>query len=165
MLTYTVEPLTAALIQETVPMQAAYWREVAGPFHAFPPDVDWLTYGNAQARGMLRVICGRDATGTLRAGAFVLTAPHPHYACLAASLPLLFLDPDFRQGREGVRLLREVERVAGEAGAQLLMTHGGVHNHVARLFEYLQYADFGRYFVKVLPDGPHGLTPVFKGRE
>ena len=163
MLTYTAEPLTTALIEETLPMQEAYWREVAGPFHAFPPDVDWLTYGNAQAQGKLRVICGRDPAGILRAGAFVIVAPHPHYACLAASMPLLFVDPEFRKGREGIRLIRTAEQVAGKAGAQMILTHGGVHNGIYRLFEGLQYADFGRYFVKVLPNGPHGLTPVFKG--
>jgi len=40
----------------------------------------------------------------------------------------------------------------------MMMTHGGVHNGVYRLFEAMKYQDFGRYFVKVIGD----TTPVFK---
>ena len=163
MLTYTVEPLTPEWIAETRPLQATYWSEVAGPFHDFPPDVNWTTYLSLQAQGGVRLVCGRDDAGTLQAGAVLIIGPHPHYACIAASMPLLFVHPDFRKGGEGLRLLRRAEQVAEESGAQLIMTHGGIHNGVYRIFESRKYADFGRYFVKVLPHGPHGLAPVFKG--
>ncbi|HMD21949.1 MAG TPA: GNAT family N-acetyltransferase [Alloacidobacterium sp.] len=157
MLEYNVEELTPELIAETIPIQQGYWEEVAGPFHQFPPDVDWRTYMVAQQRGCLKVLCGRVA-GVLKAGAFVVITPHPHYACIAASLPLLFVHPDYRKGREGLRLVRRAEEEAIKAGAQLMMTHGGVHNGVYRLFEAMKYEDFGRYFVKVIGD----TTPVFK---
>jgi hypothetical protein len=45
----------------------------------------------------------------------------------------------------------------------MIMTHGGVHNKVYEVFEFMKYEDFGRYFVKVLPNGPNGIKPVFKG--
>lgn len=158
MLDYHVEPLTETLIQEMLPIQDGYWKEVAGPFHQFPPDVDWKTYLIAQEKNMLRVIIGRVG-GELKAGVFVVTGPHPHYACIAASLPLLFVHPDYRRGREGLRLIQLAEDEAEKAGAQLMMTHGGIHNGVHRIFEWLDYADFGRYFVK-----PIGVNskPVFK---
>jgi GNAT superfamily N-acetyltransferase len=159
MLEYAVEPLTDALIAETVPVQQGYWEEVAGPFHQFPPDVDWKTYKMAQERGCLKVLCGRVG-GELKAGAFIVITPHPHYACIAASLPLLFVHPDYRKGREGIRLVQRAEEEAAKSGAQLMMTHGGVHNGVYRLFEHMQYQDFGRYFVKVIGD----TKPVFKER-
>ena len=38
------------------------------------------------------------------------------------------------------------------------MTHGGVHNDVYKLFEFLGFKDFGRYFVMKIADTP----PVFK---
>lgn len=158
MIEYAVEPLTQSLIAEMLPIQQGYWKEVAGPFHSFPPDVDWKTYHMAQQLGRLKVICGR-VEGVLRAGAFVVLGPHPHYACISASLPLLFVHPDFRKGREGVRLVKLAEEEAKKSGAQLMMTHGGVHNGVYRLFEAMKYEDFGRYFVKVIGDS----TPHFKG--
>jgi GNAT superfamily N-acetyltransferase len=157
MLDLEVEPLTAELIGETLPYQEQYWKEVAGPFHQFPPDVDWRTYLIAQQTGKLKVVVGRQA-GILKAGAFIVITPHPHYACIAASLPLLFVDPVFRKGREGLRLVQRAEEEAVKAGAQMMMTHGGVHNGVYRLFEALKYEDFGRYFVKVIGAG----KPVFK---
>lgn len=161
-LRYAREVLTPVLISEMIPLQDRYWQEVAGPFHNFPPDVDWLMYLGLEAKGALRVVCGRDAAGSLAAGAIVPITPHPHYACILASLPLLFVHPDYRRGREGMRLVKKAEEEAEKAGAQLMMTHGGVHNGVYRLFEFLRYSDFGRYFVKVLRNGPNGTTPIYK---
>jgi hypothetical protein len=157
MLEYTVEPLDLKLIGEMLPMQDEYWKEVAGPFHDFEPDVDWKMYMMAQQMGKLKVICGR-ADGVLKAGAFIVISPHPHYACIAASLPLLFVDPGYRKGREGLRLVKLAEKEAAKSGAQLMMTHGGVHNGVYKLFEFMDYRDFGRYFVKLIGD----KKPVFK---
>lgn len=159
MIEYAVETLDMKLIGEMLPIQQGYWEEVAGPFHQFPPDVDWPTYLRAQELGRLRVLCGR-ADRVLKAGAFIVLGPHPHYACDAASLPLLFVHPDYRRGREGIRLVKLAEDEARKSGAQLMMTHGGVHNGVYRLFEHLDYQDFGRYFVKVIGD----TTPRFKER-
>jgi GNAT superfamily N-acetyltransferase len=160
-LLWSVETLTPGLIAEMIPLQRGYWEEVAGPFHSFPPDVDWKTYLLAQEKGCLKVICGRNVRNgaqELKAGAFVVITPDPHYACIAASLPLLFVDPEYRRGRSGIHLVTLAEKIASECGAQILMTHGGVHNGVYRLFEHLDFKDFGRYFVKTI-----GSTrPVFK---
>ena len=124
MLDFKVELLTESLIGEMLPIQHGYWEEVAGPFHNFPPDVDWKTYLMAQDRGCLKVLIGR-VNGELKAGVFIVITPHPHYACISASLPLLFVHPDFRRGREGIRLVKLAEELAVKSGAQLMMTHGG----------------------------------------
>ena len=161
-LALSLETLTPQLIAEMAEHQANYWKEVAGPFHNFPPDVDWPSYLVLQSKGMLRVICGRNSQGELKGGAVVTITPHPHYACVLAALPLLFVDPEYRHGRIGIRLVRRAETEAEQSGAQLMMTHGGMHNGVYRLFEHLDYSDFGRYFVKTLLNNPNGLNPVFK---
>jgi GNAT superfamily N-acetyltransferase len=159
MLEFHVEQLTPELIEEMKPLQDGYWQEVAGQFHDFPPDVDWKTYLLAQQTGKLKVLIARVA-GKVKAGAFIVITPHPHYACIAASLPLLFVHPEYRRGREGLRLVRAAEDVAIENGAQLMMTHGGTHNNVYRLFEAMDYQDFGRYFVKVIGENKR---PFYKG--
>lgn len=151
MIEYAVEPLTLSLIGELLPIQQGYWQEVAGPFHNFPPDVDWPTYSRAQDLGRLKVLIGR-VDGVIKAGCFIVLGPHPHYACDAASLPLLFVDPEYRHGREGIKLIKMAIEEGKKSGAQLMMTHGGVHNGVGKLFEYLGFSDFGRYFVMVIGD-------------
>lgn len=157
MIEYAVEPLDLKLIGEILPLQQGYWEEVAGPFHHFPPDVDWKTYLMAQEQGKLKVLIGR-VDGVLKAGTFIVLTPHPHYACIAASLPLLFVAPEYRRGREGLKLVKLAIEEGKKSGAQLMTTHGGVHNGVNKLFEYLGFNDFGRYFVKVIGD----TAPVFK---
>jgi len=162
-LNYKLETLDDNLKTEMVERQNEYWDEVAGGFHKFPPDVDWESYKLVQKNGRLVVICGRDKSNNLKAVAFIMITPHPHYACIAASLPLLYIAKESRKGREGIRLIKLIEKTAESCGAQLFMTHGGTHNKVAKLFEFLKYDDYGRYFVKVLPNGINGLNPVFKG--
>ena len=159
MLNYKVEPLTDDLIQEMTVRQNEYWKDVAESFHSFPPDVDWNLYLIAQANDKLKIVSGRSEEGELKAIAFVLITPHPHYACICASLPLIYLARECRNAWEGLKLIKTAEGVAKMSGAQLMMTHGGIHNKVARIFEFMKYDDFGRYFVKVLSNG----VPVFKG--
>jgi hypothetical protein len=163
MLSYQVEPLTQDLISEMLKRQDDYWDEVAAPFHDFPPDVNWTFYMSAHFNGSLKVISGRE-NGDLKAIAFVLMTLHPHYACLCASMALLYLVPECRKGREGIRLIRFAEKTAESSGAQMILTHGGVHNSIYKVFEFMKYDDFGRYFVKVLPNGPNGLNPIFKNK-
>ena len=162
MLTYKTEPLTPELEKELMALAEGYWQEVAGPFHAFPPDIWWISYRVLQDKGWLKIITARDEKGELMGGAFSVICPHQHYACIMASIPLLYLHPSHRKGREGVRLVKMIEKVSTEAGAQLIMTHGGMHNNVYRLFEGMDYRDFGRYFIKVSEEGPHGLKPIYK---
>jgi|GEM_PF-503835 GNAT superfamily N-acetyltransferase len=162
MLDYRVEKLDDRLKEEMLLLADIYWEEVAAPFHDFPPDLDWVFYRALDAAGFLRIVIGRNERGQLKAGVVVVIGPHPHYACIYGTVPLLFLHPDYRKGSEGMRLVRLAERAAEKAGAQLLMTHGGMHNGVYRLFEGMHYQDFGKYYVKVLKEGPNGVKPVFK---
>ncbi len=159
MIEYAVETLTPELIKETESAQQGYWKECARPFLNFPVDVDWPTYITAQKMSMLRVIVARES-GQMAGAAFEIIAPDPHFACITASLPMLYLKPEHRKGYAGVRLIKLAEQYAVEGGAQELMTHGGIHNDVSRLFENMGYFDWGRYFVKNLKgSSPY---PVFK---
>ena len=165
MLNYRVETLNKKLMAEMSLMTDLYWADVAAPFHSFPADPDWALYKGLENAGRLRVTVGRNDTGQVKAFAVVVLGPHPHYACIQGTVPLLFLHPDYRKGSEGMRLVRLLEKSAEEAGAQIIVTHGGMHNGVYRLFEGMHYQDFGRYYVKVKGEGPHGLTPIFKKKE
>lgn len=165
MLNYNLETLTDELRAEMIERQNEYWDEVASEFHTFPPDVDWNAYKMVQENGSLQIICGRDENNHLKAVAFIMITPHPHYACICGSLPLVYLAREVRKGREGIRLIKMAEKVAEGCGVQLFMTHGGIHNKVAKLFEFMKYNDFGRYFVKVFANNPKGLKPIFKGNK
>ncbi len=165
MLSYHTEKLDDGLIDEMSLMTELYWTDVASPFHAFPADPDWVLYKGLADVGRLRVIVGRNERWQVKAFAVVIVAPHPHYACIHGTVPLLFLHPDYRRGSEGMRVVRLLEKAAEDAGAQIIVTHGGMHNGVYRLFEGMHYQDFGRYYVKVKGEGPNGLTPVFKKKE
>jgi hypothetical protein len=165
MLNYRGEKLNDNLIEEMSLMTELYMTDVAAPFHAFPADPDWALYKGLQDAGRLRIIVGRNDRRQVKAFAVVVLGPHAHYACIQGTVPLLFLHPDYRCGSEGMRLVRLLEKAAEEAGAQIIVTHGGMHNGVYRLFEGMHYQDFGRYYVKIKANGPNGLKSVFKKKE
>jgi hypothetical protein len=162
MLNYNVEKLDDRLIEEMSLMTDLYWNDVAAPFHGFPADPDWVLYKGLEGADRLRVIVGRNDRRQVKAFSVVVLGPHTHYACIQGTVPLLFLHPDYRKGSEGIRLVRLLEKAAEGAGAQIVITHGGMHNGVYRLFEGMHYQDFGRYYVKVKGEGPNGLTAIFK---
>lgn len=163
MLSYNLETLTDDLVKEMMERQDEYKEEAEGAFHPFPPDVAWESYKMLQQKNVLHIICGRDDKGNLKATAFIMVTPHPHYACIVATLPLIFIAREARKGREGIRFIKLVEKTAEEHGAQMVLAQGGTHNGVARIFDFMKYGELGRYFIKVLGHGPNGLNPVFKG--
>jgi len=162
-LEFRAEELTSGLISEMSVMQDAYWRETTGDYHFFLPDPDWKTYLMAQRIGNLIIITARDRGNVLRGAAVTVIMPDMHYACISASIPMVFLDPAYRKGFDGVKLIHMAEHEACSRGAQLISTHGGIHTGVYRLFQALDYKNFGMYFTKILPDGPNRMKQIYKG--
>ena len=59
--------------------------------------------------------------GRIVGGVNIMIHRIPHYQEVLASVESIFLAKEFRHGTAGLRLLREAEKVAREAGAQVLM--------------------------------------------
>lgn len=67
--------------------------------------------------------------------------PHLHYAGLRyAHNDALFVAPQFRGGRLGLRLMRETERLAQERGARMMMWHAKPGTALEQMLPRMGYA-------------------------
>ena len=117
-LTFAWEPFRA-FASELPPLFERHWREIALNQDAIPLDPDWDRYFQMDVAGILRCLTVRTATGVLVGYHFVLVFPHLHYAStLWAQSDIFWLDPVFRRGWWGVRLLGVVRDRLKEAGVK-----------------------------------------------
>ncbi len=68
------------------------------------------------------------------------TGPHLHYSGLRyAQNDVLYVKPEHRGGRLGVRLMRETERLARERGARMMMWHAKPGTALEQMLPRMRY--------------------------
>lgn len=104
-LEFNWEPFSQ-IARELPPLFKRHWREVALNQDTIPLDPSWDTYFNLELAGVLRVLTARSQ-GALVGYHFLLVLPHLHYnSTLSAQTDMFWLDPAYRSGLAGYRLLR-----------------------------------------------------------
>lgn len=133
-----------------------HWVELATNRDAIPLDPFWQQYFDLDLMGVLRVLTVR-VDGLLVGYVFVALAPHTHYAStLWANYDMFWLDPVYRQGWTGVKMLLEAERQMREWGAKAISLsmkiafNEAYEGRMHRLLVRLGYAPRDVVYVKVL---------------
>lgn len=81
------------------------------------PAVDW--YKACESMGVLQIVSARDSEGHLAGYQISVIRPHTHYSgVLCAFEDSFYLDPLYRRGMEGVRLIKESVRLLKARGVQ-----------------------------------------------
>jgi hypothetical protein len=136
------EIFTEALLDETLPLVRAHWREVAH-YADIPLDPDASAYHHAEFRGFLRVYTARKVgplgDHRLVGYAAYFVRPSIHYASsVQASQDVIYVSPECR-GSTGARLIQFAdEQLAGE-GVQAVYHHVKVAHNWGRLLERMGY--------------------------
>lgn len=110
------------VIGEIGPLLTRHWHEVAH-YHDIPLTPNWAAYAQLQALGALRIYTGRDdGKDRLLIGYSVFTVHQGvHYALSSeADEDLLFVLPEYRKGRFGLKLMQFAERELEAEGVQLI---------------------------------------------
>jgi hypothetical protein len=151
MLTYQVEAW-GDFCKEAEPLWLTHWAEIAQD-QTIPLVPDYATYAALDAAGMLHVVTGRDAAGTLQAYAVYLVRPHLHYATTLHGLcDVYWLHPAHRRGLEGYRLFQHVEATLRQRGVKKVITACKTYFDVSPLFTRLGYRETERVWTKVLEE-------------
>lgn len=102
------------------------------------PAVDW--YKSCDRAGILQIIAGRDASGLLAGYQISVIRTHAHYSSvLCAFEDTFWLDPLYRKGLEGVRLIKESLRFMRERGVQRVFFMSIESYPTDRIFQYLGF--------------------------
>lgn len=108
----------AMVLEEIKPLLHAHWREIA-QYPDIPLDPDYDQYAYAEAAGQLRIYTAR-AERLVGYGIY-LVAPAWHYRqSLQARQDILFLLPEYRQGRAGLKLIEYADAQLEAEGVQVI---------------------------------------------
>jgi hypothetical protein len=109
------------LKREVEPLLRKHWEEIALDKDTVPLDPAWDTYARINAAGLYLAVTARVALDHVNEkmryrlvgySSYFLTPQLPHYKSQAvAESDIFFLDPAYRQGMNGYRLLKFCEHV------------------------------------------------------
>ena len=156
MTTYCVEPFSAAR-PEMEQLLEAHWRELGrdqdDPRFALKPD--WDTYAALEALGQILMVVVR-IDGVMGGYYIGFVRRQLHYVgSLALTTDVFFLQKEYRQGRIGLELFKEVEKAAVARGVDkiYLGCKSAEELDRSRLFEHLGYTRIEYTFAKVISNG------------
>jgi len=118
-----------------------------------PLDPNWEAYANLDRGEILRVLTVR-VSGVLVGYHFVLVFPHLHYAStLWSQTDMFWLDPAYRSGWTGYRLLRIVRDTLKENGVKVHYCPTKLHfefEGIGRIMDRLGYKPIETIYAQYL---------------
>ena len=150
MLIYAVEPY-GALTEEIKPLLQEHWREIAVDRDTIPLHVNVEQYRHLAACGSLVLITARDSVRLVGYIAAIMSN-HLHYAStLHAIIDVFWLEPEYRQGRNGLGLFVALEAELARCGVRKVIgqTKLGAAD-VWPVFKFLGWTETERLYTKVL---------------
>jgi GNAT superfamily N-acetyltransferase len=149
MVTYQVEKWRDAL-PEMEPILVQHWHEIALGHDKVPLDIGRDKYQELCDSGVLQVITARDS-GALVGYHVAMVTPHLHYMSTPHCITdVYFVQPEYRKGFTGIRLLKKVEEEAKARGVKKLITGTKLHLDMGRVFERLGYTETERTYTKYI---------------
>lgn len=153
-LIYAWEPFDR-LVKELPPLFHRHWQEIALRKESVPLDPNWELFYFYASAGLLHVLTVR-ADGILVGYLFVLAGPHLHYASTKwAHVDMFWLDPLFRRGWAGVKMLIENEKHMRSIGAKVVVIPTKLHflaerGGLGKLLKRLGYEPIEMVYSKTL---------------
>jgi hypothetical protein len=128
------------VFDELVPLMEKHYAEIAH-YQDIPLDVDRAAYEFAEDAGNLRVFTVRDEDEGAVIGYAVYFVRHNiHYrGSLQAMQDVLFLDPAFRHGLVGAKLIAFADAALQAEGVQVVYHHVKIEHNFGPLLERLGY--------------------------
>lgn len=137
--TFHVEQLTAATQKELEGLIDLHWEEIAGDKDVIKLDPDWPAYYACQNAGQLQFLVAR-ADGIMVGYHVGFVRPHLHYRqSLSLITDIYYLHPNYRLGRTGIQLFKEVEKACKQRGIQKIFTGTKVKHDKSSILERLGY--------------------------
>ena len=116
-----VREITTAEVVARPELMQAHWDDICR-VKQWPCAPDVPRFEMLEQAGVLLML-GVFVHGELVGYSINIFARHLHYEFMLMQNDALFLLPEHRQGRVGLRLLRETERLARERGAVYMVWH------------------------------------------
>ena len=134
------------------PLIQKHWEDIALNKDKIKLNPDWDAYYVLEQAGVLKIFTARE--GDLLVGYFVVIIQYNmHYKDhLFASNDIIFLHPDYRKGRTGIKLIQFAEKCLKEDGVSVLSINTKVHKPFDNLMQFLKFSLVERIYSKYIGD-------------
>ena len=123
-----------------VPLFEKHWEEVCQYKDTFKLNPDWDTYYALEKLGLLVSIVAENDTNEIVGYSVFILQPHQHYKDqLVAKNDILYLLPEYRVGRNALRLIQYSEKILKEMEVSFVTMHSKVKQDFGRLLSLLKY--------------------------
>lgn len=147
MINFKVEKLSG-VIDECQPLINKHWEEIALNKDSIPLDPDWGLYEQIEAAGNLFIVTARSVELLVGYSVYFISN-NLHYKNLrVAESDIFWLDPNWRRGSTGIKLLKASEGFLKSDGVDMIMSKVKLHNDVGVVFERLGYTPIERVYSK-----------------
>lgn len=131
----------AGVREEIAPLIEAHYEEVALHQDAVKLAPDWGRYRHAEQTRSLAVYTARDDDKLVGYSVFLLSY-HLHYVhTLVAANDVLYLDPQYRKGSAGIKLIKHSEEDLRDRGVDRILWHVKCGHDFRAILHRLGYAD------------------------
>jgi GNAT superfamily N-acetyltransferase len=140
-------------IEALNPLLALHREELATNKDIMVLKPDWDKYKAMESLGILFALGLYDSSKLVGYSALVVTN-NLHYSDLVQAWgDVIYIRPDYRKGRWGLRLIRKTEELAKEKGAHIIFMHGKPNTVFSQLMPKLGYQVQDVIFGKQLQGG------------
>ena len=118
--TFALESISTALADGLEDMLIEHWQEVEQQQDVMPLAVNWPLYLMLERTGVYKAVAARLGAKLVGYAAYFVQPPLHHMQKTWAVNDVLYLDPAYRRGRTGDRLIEAAEGFMRELGAKLI---------------------------------------------
>lgn len=148
----TKEERFTEVASEMFPLWIAHWNEIAEDRNEIPLYPDLKRYAELEKGGALLTLTVRDGEKLVGYCIMFLTH-HIHYSkTLFAINDVLYLDPAYRSGTNGIKLIKDSERLAKDIGVTKITWHIKTNHNFGKILERMGYKMFEVNYGKLLGD-------------
>lgn len=142
--------LFASFYADAKPLLQKHWQEIA-TFLDIPLDPDEARYQEAEDSGALRIYTMREGEMLIGYAVFVVCTNAHYSGSLQAVQDIVFVDPDYRRGGTGLKLLRYAERELRLEDVEVIYHHVKLaHPRLGSLLERMGYSPNETIYAKRL---------------
>lgn len=148
------EEFTWELYEEVKPLLQKHWEEIADNKDKVQLNPDEGAYFLCQENGALHCLsCREKDTNKLVGYLVTFFINHPHYKeHKFAQNDIFYLDPSYRKGSLGIKLIKEHEKCMKKFGVSIIMYHFKPKKDFSKILERLGHSLFEYTYSKYIGD-------------
>lgn len=152
MVEFRIEEWNDDFIESLKPLLEEHYQEIALHKDVVKLDPDWERYG-LLAKNKTAVFIGARDNGKLIGYSVFFLVTHIHYKQLKmASNDVLYLDPEYRKGMTGIKLIKASEEILKKLDVQKILWHIKFAKDFRKILYRMGYEDEDAIVGKILKD-------------